>query len=52
LPGTAAHLLQAPAYCAQAHSIQTNPRKDQTNDVLLWKAISATDVGKVKTTWK
>jgi hypothetical protein len=26
------HLLQASAYCAQAHSLQTDPRKDQTND--------------------
>jgi len=32
LPGLAAHLLQAPAYCAQAHSFQTDPRKDETND--------------------
>ena len=28
-------LLQAPAYCAQAHSIQTDPREDETNDVRL-----------------
>ncbi len=35
LPGLAAHLLQAPAYFAQTHSIQTDPRKDETNDVRL-----------------
>ena len=35
LPGPAAHLLQAPAYCAQAHSIETDPCKDAPNDVCL-----------------
>ena len=35
LPGLAAHLLQAPAYLAQAHSIQADPREDETNDVCL-----------------
>jgi hypothetical protein len=35
LPGLTAHLLQAPAYCAQAHSIETDPCKDETNDVCL-----------------
>jgi hypothetical protein len=35
LSGLAAHLLQAPAYCAQAHSIQADPREHETNEVRL-----------------
>jgi hypothetical protein len=35
LSGLAAHLLQAPAYCAQAHSIQADPREHEPNEVRL-----------------
>jgi hypothetical protein len=35
LSGLTAHLLQAPAYCAQAHSIQADPREHEPNEVRL-----------------